>query len=350
REIIYFDEADDAQRVLVDPREMAPGAPTSEVRYDAVLDEWVAVAGQRQGRAFLPPRDECPLCPSRDGRQSEVPSPDYDVVVFENKSPSFAQTAAPADASPLNGGLVPREPAYGRCEVVLFTSDHDTSFAQLSPERVRTVLEAWVDRTLALSALPHVEQVFCFENRGEEIGVTLAHPHGQVYAYPFVTPRTRQALDSARRYTRRTFRNLFADVLAAELEEGTRVVAESAHWAAFVPAAARWPLEVHLYPKERVVDLPSLSDAQRDDFPGIYLELLRRFDGLYDTPTPYIAGWHQAPVRADRDLSYLHLTLHSIRRAPGKLKYLAGSESVMWAFVNDVPPEAQAAALRGVQL
>jgi UDPglucose--hexose-1-phosphate uridylyltransferase len=139
-------------------------------------------------------------------------------------------------------------------------------------------------------------------------------------------------------------------VLAAELEEGTRVVAETEHWAAFVPAAARWPLEVHLYPKERVVDLPSLSDAQRDDFPGIYLELLKRFDGLYDTPTPYIAGWHQAPVRADRDLAYLHLTLHSIRRAPGKLKYLAGSESVMWAFVNDVPPEAQAAALRGVQL
>jgi UDPglucose--hexose-1-phosphate uridylyltransferase len=232
---------------------------------------------------------------------------------------------------------------------VCFTSDHSSSFSQLSPARVRTVIEAWVDRTLALAALPHVEQVFCFENRGEEIGVTLAHPHGQIYGYPFVTPRSRQMLDSARRYRERTWRNLFADLLAAEQADGSRIVTRSELWTAFVPAAARWPMEVHLYPNRHVADLPGLTDEERDDFAEIYLDVLRRFDALYESPMPYIAGWHQAPVRIDRDLAYLHLELFSVRRAAGKLKYLAGSESGMGAFINDVLPEQAAAMLREVR-
>jgi UDPglucose--hexose-1-phosphate uridylyltransferase len=207
-------------------------------------------------------------------------------------------------------------------------------------------MEAWADRTNALSELPHVEQVFPFENRGEEIGVTLNHPHGQIYGYPFVTPRTRQMLDSARRHRERTWRNLFADILAAELEDGSRLVTQGSHWTAFVPAAARWPMEVHLYPNRQVPDLPALTDEERADFANVYLDVLHRFDALYDSPMPYIAAWQQAPVRIDRDLAYLHLQLFSIRRAEGKLKYLAGSESGMGAFINDVKPEQAAALLR----
>ena len=245
--------------------------------------------------------------------------------------------------------LYPRAPAFGRCEVVCFTADHDTSFSGLKPGRVRTVLEAWVDRTAALSAVPHVEQVFCFENRGEEIGVTLSHPHGQIYAYPFVTPRTRRMLDSARRYRERTWRNLFADLLAAEVAAGDRVVLRTPHWTAFVPFAARWPVEVHLYPNRRVAELAELDEAERAAFGEVYLEVLRRMEGLHDDTLPYIAAWHQAPVHADRDLAYLHLQVFSSRRAPGKLKYLAGSESAMGAFVSDVSPERVAESLRRVE-
>ena len=190
----------------------------------------------------------------------------------------------------------------------------------------------------------------CFENRGEEIGVTLAHPHGQIYGYPFVTPRTRQMLESARAHRERTWRNLFADVLAAEQADGSRVVTRGTHWTAFVPAAARWPMEVHLYPNRQVADLPGLTDEERDEFAEIYLDVLHRLDALYDSPMPYIAAWHQAPVRIDRDLAYLHLEVFSIRRAAGKLKYLAGSESGMGAFINDVMPEQAAALLRDVDL
>jgi UDPglucose--hexose-1-phosphate uridylyltransferase len=237
-------------------------------------------------------------------------------------------------------------PAVGRCEVVCFTAEHDSSFSALTPERARTVIEAWVDRTLALSALPQVEQVFCFENRGEEIGVTLAHPHGQIYAYPFVTPRTRRMLDVARRHRERSWRNLFDDILAAELRSGDRIVTRGDCWTAFVPYAARWPLEVHLYPNRRVGGLPDLTDTERDDLARVYLDILRRMEAVYDDTLPYIAAWHQAPVRVDRDLASLHLQVFSIRRAPGKLKYLAGSESAMGAFINDVSPEHAARMLR----
>jgi UDPglucose--hexose-1-phosphate uridylyltransferase len=197
-----------------------------------------------------------------------------------------------------------------------------------------------------LSSLPHVEQVFCFENRGAEIGVTLSHPHGQIYAYPFLTPRTRQTLSSARAYRERTWGNLFADVLAAEQRGGERVVVSGDLWTAFVPFAARWPLEVHLYPHRQAPDLPSLSGAERAELSRLYLDVLRRMEAVFDDTLPYIAAWHQAPVRIDRDLAYLHLQLFSIRRAAGKLKYLAGSESAMGAFVNDVSPEAAARLLR----
>jgi UDPglucose--hexose-1-phosphate uridylyltransferase len=314
----------------------------------------VAIASHRQGRTHLPPVDECPLCPSRAGHHTEVPAEDYDVVVFENRFPSFAAGARPLDGEEgaVAGGdrqsdeLFARRPGLGRCEVVCFTSDHDTPISRLPAEHVRLVVEAWVDRTSALSRLSHVEQVFCFENRGEEIGVTLSHPHGQIYAYPFVTPRTRTMLASARGHRERTWRNLFADLLAAELADGSRIVSTSEHWVAFVPAASRWPVEVHLYPRRQLPDLPSTSDEERDDFARIYLEVLRAMDNLYGDPLPYISAWHQAPVRIDRDLAYLHLEVFSVKRAPNKLKYLAGSESGMGVFINDVTPEQAAAALR----
>jgi UDPglucose--hexose-1-phosphate uridylyltransferase len=350
RELIYFDSSDAAVRDQPDRRDLPLPPPASEIRYDPILDEWVAFAAHRQTRTHLPPSDECPLCPSTPDRSTEIPAYDYDVAVFENRFPSFSFREGVIDPPHLPG-LSDTRPGHGRCEVVCFTSDHNASFASLTPSRVRLVVEAWADRTAELSALPDVEQVFCFENRGEAIGVTLHHPHGQIYAYPFVTPRTRRMLESARRHASKTGgRNLFADVLAAERASGERIVAGNEHWTAFVPAFARWPYEIHLYPNRRVPDIPALTGAERDAFSTLYLEVLRRLDGLFGLSMPYIAAWHQAPVRVDRDLAYLHLQLFSSQRAPGKLKYLAGSESGMGVFINDIRPERAAQQLREVEL
>ncbi|MFE9401910.1 galactose-1-phosphate uridylyltransferase [Streptomyces sp. NPDC006530] len=337
RELLYYDARDDLVRDESDHRPLDPVATASELRHDPLLGDTVVVASHRQGRTYLPPADACPLCPSREGRDSEIPAADYDVVVFENRFPSLAGDS-------------------GRCEVVCFTSDHDASFADLTEEQAALVLEAWTDRTAELAELPQVRQVFCFENRGAEIGVTLGHPHGQIYGYPFTTPRTALMLRSLAEHRARTGgRNLFDDVVERELTEGTRVVLQGEHWVAFVPYAAHWPYEVHLHPKRRVPDLRALDEAARTEFPQIYLELLRRFDRIFgpdEPPTPYISAWHQAPFRGeeavDRAEFGLHLELFTIRRTSGKLKYLAGSESGMNVFINDVPPEAAAERLREV--
>jgi UDPglucose--hexose-1-phosphate uridylyltransferase len=347
REIVYFDESGGATRTLPDPRDLPVNRPTPTLRYDTVLDEWVGLADHRYDRTLLPPDDQCPLCPSTSSRHTEIPAPSYDVVVFENRFPSFVMKAG--DVEQAAEPLLYQRPGLGRCEVVCFTADHDSSFSALTPARVGTVIEAWVDRTVTLSALPHVEQVFCFENRGEDIGVTLSHPHGQIYAYPFLTPRTRRMLDSARAYRERTWRNLFADALAAEQRSGERIVVRGDQWTAFVPFAARWPLEVHLYPHRQLPDLPALSGEERAELSWLYLDVLRRMEAVFDDKLPYIAAWHQAPVRIGRDLAYLHLQVFSIRRGAGKLKYLAGSESAMGAFVNDVSPEIAAALLRAAR-
>jgi UDPglucose--hexose-1-phosphate uridylyltransferase len=350
REILYYDLRDDVVRDAVDRRPLEATATTSEIRRDPLLGEWVAVTAHRQGRTYHPPADQCPLCPSREGRLSEIPEPDYDVAVFENRFPSFAGGPGPQTAADPDG-LFAERPGAGRCEVVCFTPDHHASFADLDERQARLVLDAWTDRTAELGALPGVEQVFCFENRGPEIGVTLGHPHGQIYAYPFVTPRTARVLAAVAAHRERTGRNLYDDVLAGELADGRRVVLQGEHWTAFVPHAARWPYEVHLHPRRRVPDLLTLDEAARAEFPRLYLELLRRFDRLFGPgapPTPYIAAWHQAPRSAPRDAFALHLELFTIRRTSGKLKFLAGSESGMNVFINDVPPEVAAERLREV--
>lgn len=356
RDIFYFDDSPayvtgETVRDAVDTRPLGPAGGGSELRYDVLTGEWVAIASHRNDRTFLPPKDECPLCPTGRGVvPSEVPASDYDVVVFENRFPSLS-TRVEGLPHDLDGEpLFPVRPGVGRCEVVCFTSDHGASFSSLRPERVRTVVEAWADRTAELSATDGVRQVFCFENRGQEIGVTLHHPHGQIYAYPFVTPRTSALLRQAAAHRRSTGGNLLRDVLDAERRAATRVVLAGEHWTAYVPAAARWPVEVHLAPHRDVPDITALDDAERDELSHVYLELLRRADRYFEgvTALPYIAGWHQAPVGADRELGRLHLQLFSILRAPGKLKYLAGSESGMGAWVNDALPEQIAARLREV--
>ncbi|TWF92618.1 galactose-1-phosphate uridylyltransferase [Saccharopolyspora dendranthemae] len=346
REIIYFDAEPGPERTAEDARELPPQAPASEMRRDPLTGEWVAIAAHRQSRTYKPPAAMCPLCPSSPGRPSEIPEPDYDIVVFENQFPSFAQ-GIPGEPTTVDGmSMVPAAPARGRCEVVCFTSDHNSSFGALSAERVRGVVDVWADRTAALNETPGVEQVFCFENRGEEIGVTLHHPHGQIYGYPFVTPKTETMLRVAEQYRSEHGTHVMGDVLAAERASGDRVLVDSEHWTAFVPAAARWPVEVQIVSHRQVPDIPALTEAERDDFATTYLDVLGRLDRLYGKPLPYIAAWHQAPVNTGRDLSWLHLELFSVLRSADKLKYLAGSESGMGVWINDATPEQIASRLR----
>ncbi|GAA3804345.1 galactose-1-phosphate uridylyltransferase [Cellulomonas soli] len=375
RELLYFDDTQayvsGAQtRRLDDPRPLpdrfAPvvgedgvARPVTgpELRRDPLTGEWIAMAAHRMNRTFLPPADANPLAPAKPGaayQDGEIPAEDYDVVVFENRFPSLMAVPGESDATTLRDGeeVWPVRPAAGRCEVICFSADANASLATVTPRRMRTVIEAWAHRTEALNALPGIEQVFAFENRGKEIGVTLHHPHGQIYAFPYLTPRAQAMLTQAREHRERTGRLLGADVLAAELAHGERIVLESEHWVAYVPFAAKWPVEVHLAPRRDVPDLPALTDAERADLAVTYLRLLGVLDRFFETddgepiPLPYISGWQQAPAREGRDDWRLHLQVFSVLRAPNKLKYLAGVESGQSAWISDTTPERIATRLQ----
>jgi galactose-1-phosphate uridylyltransferase, family 1 len=347
RQLIYFDDADTAlsPERAPDLRTLPERPPTATMRQDVLTGEWVSIAAARQNRVVMPPAELDPLAPQTPGNPSEIPA-DYDVAVFENRSPSFGPLLVEGNAPEglddlVRIGIGRTRTSVGRCEVVCFSPAHEGAFGSLSRSRARTVIEAWADRTAALSELPGIREVFPFENRGAEIGVTLQHPHGQIYAYPYVTPRTSRLIDSIESYGP----TLFADVLAAERAD-ERVVLSGEHWTAFVPFAARWPIEVHLLPHRHAPDFAATTSAERDELAVLYLRLLRGIDALYETPTPYIAAWHQAPVDVHRADIRLCLQLTSPRRAADKLKYLAGSEAAMGAWIGDVAPEMQAQTIR----
>ena len=346
RELIYFDDAGSklpAER-KPDLREAAVRPPVAEMRLDSLTGDWISVAAARHNRAFLPPAHLCPLCPSTETNLSEVPDV-FDVAVFENKSPSFGPDLAQADDE--NYAVVPNlelgstRASIGRCEVVVFSSEHLGSLADQTVPRVRTIIDAWADRTAELSQLPGIRQVFPFENRGQEIGVTLHHPHGQIYSYPYVTPRTKKLLESIEAYGP----NLFEDTLTFE-QSGERVLVRGEHFTSYVPFAGRWPIEIHLLPHRHVNNLSQLTNVERDELASMYSTLLKALDTVYETPTPYISAWHQAPLVKGGENVRLQLQITSPRRAADKLKYLAGSESAMGAFIADFPPETTAQMLR----
>lgn len=347
RDLFYFDDADSALKAerKADLRNLGDRPAVAEMRLDSLTGDWISVAASRNNRAFLPPADKCPLCPTTAGNHSEIPD-NFDVAVFENKSPSFGPDLLDTDNPEYtvipNLELGSRRASVGRCEVVVFSPEHDGTLAAMPVSRIRTVIEAWAHRTEQLMELPGVRQVFPFENRGEAIGVTLHHPHGQIYAYPYVTPRTKKVLDSIKAYGP----NLFADTLAFE-QKSERVLIQGEHFTAYVPFAGRWPIEIHLLPHRHVQNIAQLSNEEREELASIYSRLLIALDNIYETPTPYISAWHQAPLVKGGEGVRLQLQITSPRRAADKLKYLAGSESAMGAFIADFAPEVTAEMIRG---
>lgn len=348
RTIRYYDSKPTNREALDQrPKEEQPGF--GELRFDPLVNEWVAISAHRQNRIFLPPKELCPLCPTKGELLTEIPESDYEVVVFDNRSPSLRPTEEDHALPDYAGPETDPTRAIGKCEVICFTADHGQSFKDLTPARIRTLLEAWRDRVSELSKERYIRHIAPFENRGEEVGVTLHHPHGQIYAYSYLPPRVEKMLQVAKKYKDEFGRVLLDDVIKKELADKVRIVAQNRDWIAYVPFAARYPFEIHVAPLSPVADLAELNKEQCESFPEFALEVMKRLDGVFGIPMAYIAAWHQAPVREGRDLLRLHWQITSVRRAPGKLKYLAGSESAFGAFIMDVTPEDAAKQLREVK-
>ncbi len=319
----------------------------SELRWNPVLEEWVVTATHRQERTFFPPPGYCPLCPTKPGSfPTEVPAPDYEFAVFENKFPSFRRE--PPTPAVKGSDLYKVKPAYGICEVVLYSAQHEGTLTDRSVEEIRKLIEVWADRYQELGSQPEIAYVFIFENKGDVIGVTLPHPHGQIYAFSYIPPRIQKELDSSQRHMAATGRCLFCDILAEEERDGRRLVLAGEHFQAFVPFFARWPYETHIYARGHKQSLLDFDDAERWDLAQVLKGLLAKFDALWGFSLPYIMVMHQQPTDGGTyDHYHFHIEFYPPYRTKDKLKYLAGCESGAGTFINDTLAEEKAAELRG---
>jgi len=318
----------------------------SELRWNPLLGEWTITATHRQERTFLPPANYCPLCPTQPGAfETEIPAPAFDIVVFENRFPSLQ--AVPPLPAVEGSALYPVRPAQGVCEVVVYTDRHTTTLAEESVERIRRLILVWCDRFAELGAREEVAYVYIFENKGEAIGVTLHHPHGQIYAYPFIPPRVARQLAQSRQHWARTGRDLLGDILAAEQDDGRRIVCENEAFVVFVPFFARYPYETLVVPKRQVTAIVDFNAHERQLLAEILKTLLVGYDRLFGFSLPYIMALHQRPTDG-QDYPYVRFYIEFLppHRTAAKLKYLAGSESGAGAFINDTIPEETAPRLR----
>ncbi|MDO8587180.1 MAG: galactose-1-phosphate uridylyltransferase [Armatimonadota bacterium] len=318
----------------------------SELRWNPILEQWVITATHRQDRTFLPPRDFCPLCPTRPGgAPTEVPSETYQIAVFENKFPGL--TPKPAEPAVQGSELYKVDAGQGVCEVILYSPNHDNSLANESVRGIRGLIDVWTDRYEELGSRDYIKYVFIFENKGKEIGVTLTHPHGQIYAYPFIPPKIERELDSSRRFHERTGRCLFCSVMEEERRDGRRMVAENEAFAAFVPFYAGLPYEVHILSKPHRGSLLDFAEPERDDLARLLKVVLLKYDNLWGKSLPYVMVLHQSPTDGlPHDYYHFHIEFYPPYRTKNKLKYLAGSEAGAGTFINDTLAEEKAEELR----
>ena len=317
----------------------------SELRWHPILGQWVISATHRQNRTYKPPVEHCPLCPTQAGSPpTEIPFSNFDIAVFQNKFPSLRRDAAEADVE--GTPLYPVRKAEGICEVVVYTPEHNGNLGTCSEEKVRNLIDVWADRYNELGALEYVDYVFIFENRGEAAGVTLHHPHGQIYAYPFIPPICQREIEQSEAHYVQTGRCLFCDVVKEEQNDGRRIVWQNEHIVAFVPFFARFPFEVHIYPQRHVGCISQLNDQERWALARAMQQVIRRYDRLFGVPMPYMMAMHQQPTDGGNYPFYhYHIEFLPLARAENKLKYLAGSESGAGTFITDMAAEEQAQRL-----
>lgn len=324
-----------------------------ELRYDPIKSQHIAIATKRQDRTFLPPKNFCPLCPTKDGKIiTEIPVSDYDIVVFENKFPTFSRNPDKINCKKLNiGGRFSfhMKESKGICEVVCYTSNHDLFLEDMPVEKIGNLIRVWIDRYIDLGSKSYIKYVLIFENKGEEIGVTLSHPHGQIYAFSYIPPVAKVELSSSKKFYRKNKRCLHCDIIKREKKDKKRVVIKNSNFIAFIPFYARWPYEVHIYPLRHIGNLFELTNIEIASLAKTIKELVNRYNRLFGFKMPYVMVIHQNPTdNKNYEYYHFHFEFYPPYRTKDKLKYIAGCELGAGTFINDTLPEEKAAELRKI--
>ncbi|MBN2209317.1 MAG: galactose-1-phosphate uridylyltransferase [Candidatus Coatesbacteria bacterium] len=322
-----------------------------EIRFNPIAGEWVIIAAERMKRPVLP-AGSCPFCPG----VGKTPA-NYDVLVYQNDFPSMTLAAsgdswvrvdaADGPTRPPTGNLYAKRPSFGACEVILYSPDHSANIYDLPDWHIEKLVRCWQERTRQLGSIKGIEYVFVFENRGEAVGVTIHHPHGQVYAFPFVPRKIQREIESCSEYSQKSLRCLVCDMVSEELRQGIRLVKENEHFLCLVPYFARFPFEAHIISRRHLGSVVDLSDAEVIAFGEILQALVRGYDTLFGFTTAYIMAFHQAPTDAGQYQAYhFHVEFYPAHADSKTRKHLSGTEIGIDVFVNPSDVEVNAALLR----
>lgn len=320
----------------------------AELRWNPMIRDWVMIASHRQNRPNMP-KGTCPFCPG----SGKVPD-SYDVLKYDNDFPALSQTPPEMDfpVSAEHGDLYKVKPAYGKCEVILFTSDHNSSLCKLPAEHIDKLVDLWVNRFTELSQDKNIKYIFIFENRGEVVGVTMQHPHGQLYGYSVIPKKIELELDSCREYHEEHGKCLFCDMNAEEERFAERVICENEDFVAYIPFFADYAYGVYISAKSHKLRITDFNERERKNLGAILKQVTGAYDNLFDMAFPYMMCMHNAPVNCEEeypgmdDYYHFHIEMYPPMRACDKQQFQASSETGVWAHCNPTAPEAKAAELR----
>ena len=313
-----------------------------ELRWNPVLKEWIIIAGHRTNRPNLPSKDKCPFCSNADELKNLG---EWNYISLPNKFPSLSKDPPKPD---LEGDeLFKVAPALGECEVVLYTPEHDTKLEHLSIDHIIGLISYWAKRYKEIGEKKEINYVLIFENRGRDVGVSLDHPHGQIYSFSFIPSKLKRELNASSEFFEKNNKCLFCTILDKEQEFKKRIIIENDSFTCFIPFFATWPYGPHIYPKKHLQNINELSQSEKKDLASILKLILIKLNNLFHGKHSFEMIFHQEPTDGnDYNYYHFHIEFYVINRAIDKIKYLGGCELGGGTFINSISPEDAAESLR----
>ena len=311
----------------------------AELRYDPLTNDWIMIASHRQNRPQMP-KDWCPFCPG----SGKVPD-DFDVLEYDNDFPALSQN--PPVPDDVAAGPYKTAPCHGKCEVILYSKEHTVTLPELPLPHVRKLVDLWCERHNIISADEKIKYVFIFENRGEVVGVTMPHPHGQIYGYPFIPKKLELECTSMKKHKRETGKCLICDMMETEISEKKRIIFENEDFVVFIPFFSAYPYGLYIVSKAHKQYITEFTEREKDNLAAAIKNAAGTLDSLFDYTFPYMMCMHQAPVNSG-DVSdfHFHIEFYPPMRSRDKQKFNASSETGAWAHCNPTCPEEKAEELR----
>jgi UDPglucose--hexose-1-phosphate uridylyltransferase len=312
----------------------------AELRWHPLIKDWVIIASHRQNRPQMP-NDWCPFCPG----SGKVPD-DYIVLKYDNDFPALSQE--PPVPDDVSTGLYKIKEAYGKCEVILYSKEHFVTLPELSVDHIEKLVELWTERFIDIRKDKKIKYIFIFENRGELVGVTMPHPHGQIYGYSYIPKKLELELNSCKEYYGENKTCLICDMVRDEILFKERVIFEDDHFIVFLPFFAEYPYGIYIVSKRHIQNLTQFKNKEKTSLARTIRDAIGTLDSLFGFQFPYMMCMHQDPVNSKdcSDYYHFHIEFFPPLRAANKQKFNASSETGAWAHTNPTKPEEKAKELR----